>query len=150
MNPMRTKRDPNCQQTPFPEIASNRGNFVGKTKGQDGIQSLPGREELMEQFLWQTKPRQPLWGQCPPRCRTRPGRQSSWAGAIVADTTQPRARAAPLRSARYLHCRWAPTEFIPRQLKASNFSLPKARKKKTKRENSERGKPLLKQGPSSQ
>lgn len=50
-------------------------------------------------------------------------------GPPMADTTQARARAAPLWLAWYLNCRWAPAEFIPRQLKASDFSLPKTRKK---------------------
>ncbi|KAF2984004.1 hypothetical protein EK904_005363 [Melospiza melodia maxima] len=47
-----SERDPKCQQTAFPEIAPDRGNCMGKTKGQDGIPSLPGRQELMEQFQW--------------------------------------------------------------------------------------------------
>lgn len=72
---MRTKRDPKCQQAPFPEIVPERGDFVGKTKAQDDIRALSGREELMEQFQWQTKTREPLWGQCPPRSRTEQGRQ---------------------------------------------------------------------------
>lgn len=120
---------------------------MGKTKGQDGTRSLPGRQELMEQFRRQTKTRRPMRTQCPPHSRRQQGRQGpakqlrgrhSWL-----TTTRARAAAAPLLSARYLGCRQASAEFVPTQLKASNCSLSKTRKKKTKiRKRTQKGESL--------
>lgn len=103
--------------------------------GQDGARSLPGRKELMEQFRRQTKTRRSMWSQCPPHSRRQQGRQGQ-AKQPAGDhswltTTGARAAAAPLLSARYLGCAQAPAEFVPRQLKVSNCSLSKTRKKKT-------------------